>query len=309
MLRGALDVAAALVSRLSLGALARLARGLAPLLRVRREHVRTALARAGLPEATVAGVYVDLVRGALELLWLSGLARRAPAETEVLLSRGVEVDDRSRALIDGALAAGPVVFAASHTGNWEIAAYWAAGEARRHRKRMAALVRRQGARGADAFIGALRRAFGLEAISDAEPRGFSRAVRVLREGGAVAAVIDQRPVGPSVTAPFLGAPARVDLTFATLAARASATVLFVAARRREDRWVVHVLDRAEPPRSRAGREALARRGTRLLEAFVRVHPRAYLWLHERWGSPRAARRDERRRALWGIRAEETHHVG
>lgn len=309
MLRGALDVAAGLVSRLSLDALARLARGLAPLLRVRRGHVRSALARAGLPEAAAGEVYVDLVRGALELLWLSGRVRRLPDETVALVARDVEVDDRSRDLIDAALAAGPVVFAASHTGNWEIAAYWAANRAERHGKRVAALVRRQGARGADAFVGALRRAFGLEAISDAEPRGFSRAVRVLRGGGAVAAVIDQRPVGPSVTAPFLGAPARVDLTFATLAARGRATVLFVAARRRGAHWVIEVLDRADPPRGRAAREALARRGTRLLDAFVRAHPRAYLWLHERWGSPRAARRDERRRALWGIRAEETHHVG
>jgi Kdo2-lipid IVA lauroyltransferase/acyltransferase len=304
---------ARLVALGSFSRLGWLARALAPAVRVRRGHVRAAMARAGVARAAAAQVYVDLVRGALELLWLSGRLRADPASARRVIDERVHIDDASRATLCRALDGGPVVVAASHTGNFELAAYWLARQQSERGRPAAALVTRQGVGAADRFVTSLRRAFDLEPlaphVTGAAPS--SRALDVLRRGGAVAVVIDQAPAAPGVTTSFLGAPARVDPAFATLAARAGAHVVFVAAHRDGADVHIRVLGESEPPRTSASRLALARRGTALLDAFVRAHPESWMWLHRRWKAPsrRAHRRVERPRALWGIRAVETRHAG
>ncbi|MCA9589443.1 MAG: lysophospholipid acyltransferase family protein [Myxococcales bacterium] len=287
------------------------ARLVAPAVRVRRGHVRAAMARAGVPLGVAARVYVDLVRGALELLWLSGRLCRDPESARRVVRDRVRLDDASHATLTKELDGGPVVIAASHTANFELASYWLARELSARGRPAAALVTRQGVGAADRFVTSLRRAFGIEPLAPhtggAPPS--RRALEVLRSGGAVAVVIDQAPATAGVTAPFLGAPARVDVAFASLAARAGARVVFVAAHREGADVHVRVLGVAGPPRTAASRVALARRATALLDGFVREHPESWMWLHRRWKAPAVRARVERPRALWGIRAVETRHAG
>src|SRR5215472_6043107 len=109
------------------------------LLRIRRAHVETAMLAAGVskPKRTAQAMYANLGAGVAELLWLSrhgptalirnpqgfrwgawGERRRSPHRGSI-----VSIDPASRALIQRARALGRgIVLAASHTGNWELAA-------------------------------------------------------------------------------------------------------------------------------------------------------------------------------------------
>ena len=141
------------------------ARLVAPAVRVRRGHVRAAMARAGVPLGVAARVYVDLVRGALELLWLSGRLCRDPESARRVVRDRVRLDDASHATLTKELDGGPVVIAASHTANFELASYWLARELSARGRPAAALVTRQGVGAADRFVTSLRRAFGIEPLA------------------------------------------------------------------------------------------------------------------------------------------------
>lgn len=294
MLDAALRALAALVALVpSLGALAapgRLVGWLAgSVLRIRRRQVEEAMARAGLsqPAAEARAMYAGLGVGALELVWLAGAsgARRTAA-----LEQRVVFDDDFEPAVDRALARGPIVFAASHTGNWETAAFAAARLLAARGRRLAVVAKPLSVSGFDAFCTRLRRACGLELLT---PRGaFARCREALARGDAVAMPIDQVPERErhAVHASFLGASARVDRAPAVLAARAGATLLVVAAARDSAGvQTISVLAALRPdgcPDRTAFPEHASRTATVALDAFVRRHPSSWLWLHRRWRAPR-----------------------
>lgn len=263
------------------------------ILRIRRAVVEDAIRRAALADdaAAIAGrMYRDLGRGLAELLWLAGggRARRERAIAEV------RIDDDAARAFDEAASEGPVVVFASHTGNWELAAAAAARLLRARRKRLFVVAKPMHARGVDRFLARIRRDAGVEAIA---PRGaFAAARRALAVGDVVVTPIDQVPdrTSHAVSLPFLGAPALVDRAPATLAWRARATVLVVAAERADGGvHVVHVLDTIHPPApgeagARAWIHETTRRATAALDRFVRSAPHGWLWLHRRWRTPRGA---------------------
>lgn len=234
------------------------------------------MTRAGLPAAPDA-MYASLGYGVVELL---DLAARDPSPR----IDAVILDD---SLVAELAAPGPVVFLASHTGNWELGAAALA----RHR-RLHIVAKRLRERGFDVFMARLRARLGIHVIP---PDGALAAARAaLREGGAVALPIDQVPdrEAHALRVPFLGAEALVDRAPATLAVRAGARMLVVAAEREGQTHRVKLLgalmaEADEPARrtiDRATREA-----TRLLDAFVRRRPGGWLWLHRRWRAPRPCR--------------------
>src|SRR5262245_29492876 len=84
---------------------------------IRRAHVLAAMRRAHIADAGRAArsMYRALGMGVFELLWMTGHGRS--------LAPVADLDAPSRRALDGARAKGRgVVIAASHTGNWEIAA-------------------------------------------------------------------------------------------------------------------------------------------------------------------------------------------
>ncbi|MBI2395422.1 MAG: hypothetical protein HYV09_37985 [Deltaproteobacteria bacterium] len=243
-------------------------------LRIRRAHVVSSLARAGFGDGgvrTARAVYRGLGASALELLWIA-------AHPEVPATSLVRVDGRAR--FDGALARGRgVIVATAHTGNWDLVGCACAGQTR-----LAVVTKRLSARSLDAWWQRTRASRGLDLL--AAPDGdVLRAVRArLAEGGAVALLIDQDPerTRSVVAAPFLGEVALHDTLVATLAARTGASIAVAFGRR--DPHLVDIVEVITPP-PRAGRawiEATTRAMAARLDAFVREDPACWLWLHRRW---------------------------
>jgi KDO2-lipid IV(A) lauroyltransferase len=241
-------------------------------LRIRRTHVEEAMRIAGVG-THASGMYRELGTSAVEFLWLATRGRRA-------LDR-VRIDEESRVRWTDALARGRgVVVAASHTGNWDLAACAIARDVP-----LLVVTKRLRVRWLDRLWQGTRAAQGVM-LSGA--RGaLQRARVVLGRGGAVAMMIDQVPARPShaVEVDFLGRAALVDRAPAALAASARAPLVVAAARRGPGgRQILHVLEVLVPP-PRAGRawiDAASATATRALDRFVRAHPTQWLWLHRRW---------------------------
>jgi KDO2-lipid IV(A) lauroyltransferase len=229
-------------------------------------------------------MYRALGTNVMELLWLS---RRPGALRDVC-----SLDPRSRAVLESARAKGRgIVLAASHTGNWELAACAMARELD-----LTVIVKPIATRGLDEFMTRARRAHGLGLTL---PEGALQPARdVLARGGSIALLIDQVPAHESHGIPveFLGARALADRAPAALAAATGAPLVVVAFRRDADgTHAIDVLDVLDPP-PRGRREwtlEATRKATAALAAFVRRHPSQWLWMHRRWRAPRSS--EERNR--------------
>jgi KDO2-lipid IV(A) lauroyltransferase len=266
-------------------------------LRIRRAHVEESMRAAGLSgvRREAGAMYAALGTSAVEFLWMACQGARA--------LEPVRIEEGSIAPWNEALARGRgVVIAASHTGNWDLAAC-----AMAQRVELLVVTKRLHVRWLDRFWQSTRAALGVRL---AEGRGAMATSReVLRRGGAVAMMIDQVPGAArhAMAVEFLGRPALADRAPATLAAVTGAPLVVAAARRDErGRHWLHVLDVLQPPRrgSRAWIGPATRAATVALDRFVRAHPSQWLWLHRRWKSilpapcpPLSSSRSSRRRPV------------
>lgn len=257
-------------------------------LRIRRSMVTGAMTRAGVPDAERAAtsMYRDLGAGVFELLWLAG---KSDAERAAALRENVVLDDALLAEIDAACARGPLIFAASHTANWELVAFGAAQALEARGRRLAVVVKPQSVGVVDAFCTRLRQACGVVLVA---PDGaFGAARRLLAAGDVVAMPIDQVPgrTKHGIQVSFLGAPAHADRSIATLARATGATLLVVGASRDGRMQRVHLLGSLRADDTNRGATSwiasATREATRLLEAFVASHPSSWLWMHRRWRAP------------------------
>jgi KDO2-lipid IV(A) lauroyltransferase len=239
--------------------------------------------RAGVPTPPVAAdaMYRALGTSALELLWLS----RGPRDLRALTAfdgdteaRYAELRRRGRGM----------VLAASHTGNWDLAACAVATRL----GPISVVTKRLSMASVDALWQQTRAGYGVRLVL---ARGaFAMAREALAAGSAVAMMIDQVPEHErhGTRAPFLGADAWVDRAPATVAARFGVP-LVVTASRRDDagRQCLSILEVLEPP-PRAGAswiDEATHRATTVLAGFVVAHPSEWLWMHRRWNAPRNPR--------------------
>jgi KDO2-lipid IV(A) lauroyltransferase len=209
------------------------------------------------------------------------------------LAEIVRVDQAAESALDRAIAEGPVVLFASHTGNWELAAAAAAALLRARQRRLVVVAKAIKDGRVDAFVARLRSTLGVTVLPPAG--ALANARRALEAGDVVAMPIDQVPerTAHATEVEFLGRPAFVDRAPAVLAWRARATILVVATERAPETQthVVRVLRTIAPPRqARAAEWAVTASAdaTASLEAFVRRAPAAWFWLHRRWRRPLAA---------------------
>jgi KDO2-lipid IV(A) lauroyltransferase len=235
-------------------------------LRVRRAHVEASMRVAGIagPRAQARAMYRALGVSACEFLWLASNASEARSlEGVARLASG------SRAKLDDAMASGRgIVLAASHTGNWDLAACAIAQAIP-----LLVVTKHLKMRRLDAFWQSTRAAYGV-ALADAAG-AVSRARVALARGGAVE---------------FLGREALVDRAPAALAALTGAPLVVTASHRAADGAQEMQVLRVLVPPLRPGPgwiEAATREATQALDAFVREHPSEWLWLHRRWRAPAA----------------------
>ncbi|MDP9001885.1 MAG: lysophospholipid acyltransferase family protein [Myxococcota bacterium] len=244
-------------------------------LRIRRRHVEHAMREAGIVDAgaEVNAMYRSLGTSAFEFLHL--------ASNGVCATMHAHVDPASRDLWWAALERGSgIVIAASHTGNWDLAACAVAREVE-----LLVVTKRLRVRALDAFWQKARAAQGIR-LSNAVGV-IARARTVLGRGGAVAMMIDQVPMSSrhAVAAEFLGRRALIDRGPAALAAACRAPLVVAASRREASgEHVLVVLDVIVPPHrpSRSWIIDATAAATRALDRFVRAHPSQWLWLHRRW---------------------------
>ena len=287
-LLGALARVVGLLPWRALGALGRAVGWLAgSLFRIRRAHVEQAMGIAGIeaPSRQADALYAGLGRSAVEFLWL---ARRGGE-----IARHVTIDPASAARWRAAVDAGRgVVIAASHTGNWDLAACVMARDIE-----LLVVTKRLSVASVDRFWQSTRAGRG---VTLTEARGaIARSREILGRGGAVAMMIDQVPARRrAVAVEFLGRPASADRAPAALAAAARAPLVVAAARRSSSGdHVLHVLEVIAPPdpEGRSGRAWIAEAtvaATRALEEFVRAYPSQWLWLHRRWKLPEGGARPD-----------------
>jgi len=219
------------------------------------------------------GMYRSLGISSFEFLWLAG-------GDAARIDGRVRIDDASRRALDAARARGRgIVFAATHTGNWDLAAC-----AMARRMPLLVITKRLSMRALDHFWQSTRSRYGVRLRGALGAMEEGR--RMLREQGAVAMMIDQVPLQRRHAVPveFFGRPAFADKAPAALAAAAGAP-LVVSATFRDDDGVHHlvVLDVLFPEKAGPAWIAQATRAsTEALECFVRAHPSEWLWLHRRW---------------------------
>jgi Kdo2-lipid IVA lauroyltransferase/acyltransferase len=235
-------------------------------------------AGVGAPAREAGAMYAALGRSALELLWLAGRGREAASH--------VTIDTDSAAAWRSALSGGRgVVVAASHTGNWDLAACAIARDVE-----LLVVTKHLSVASLDRFWQVTRARQGVKLTSAQGAIGKAR--EVLRRGGAAAMMIDQAPSSRrhAVSIDFLGRPALADRAPAALAAAARAPLVVAAARRTtEGAHVLHVLEVIEPP-AHASPAWIAQATVSAacaLEGFVRAYPSQWLWLHRRWKQPGA----------------------
>ncbi len=291
-----LRLLALLVGLLPWGALAVLGRGVGWLagsvLRIRRAHVESAMGQAGIeaPSREASAMYEALGRSAFEFLWIArrGARSRSPGPD---LAPHVAIDPASAAPWRAALEGGRgVVVAASHTGNWDLAACAIARDVE-----LLVVTKHLRAPSIDRFWQSTRARQGVT-LTGAEG-AMARARETLRRGGAVAMMIDQAPSSRrhTVGIEFLGQPALAERAPAALAAVARAPLVVAAARRSASgQHVLHVLQVIEPRGSEPAGAWIARAtlsAARALDAFVRAYPSQWLWLHRRWKQPDAGARE------------------
>ena len=239
--------------------------------------------RAKIPAARAhaARMYRSLGASLFELLWLA-------ARTNSRAAALARFDAASEARLRDALAKGRgVVLAASHTGNWELAA-----AAISESFALTAVTKRIHSASVDAFVGEARASRGWNAASGEAVLDVARAA--LARGEIAAMMIDQVPdrARHAIHVDFLGAAAFADRAPATLAFRMGAPLVVVASSRdAEGHQAMRVLAVLEPPAkgsAERGRTWIAdatRDASASLDTFVRTHPAEWLWMHRRWRAP------------------------
>lgn len=221
-------------------------------------------------EAIARRMFESLGESAMELAQLRTIDR--------VLGSYVRLDPAARALLERVGDGAGAVMVTGHVGNWELLMRrcvhaglkaYAVGKAS-HDPRFTRLMAK--VRGAD------------RVIWRGEPGASRRILRVFREEGLLALLIDQDTKVQGVFVPFFGRLAHTPRAAADLALRFDAGVAAIFIHRRPEGG--HEITAREIPKPRAkGEEAvveLTAAMTRAIEEEIRAHPHEWVWMHQRW---------------------------
>jgi KDO2-lipid IV(A) lauroyltransferase len=108
---------------------------------------------------------------------------------------------------------------------------------------------------------------------------------ILKAGGVLGLVIDQRTSGRALLAPFFGRPARCERAPAVLLKRQRVPVVIVSCLMQPEplRYRLEFHEVLEPDEwARRDVEAIVTRINQGLERLIRAHPEQYVWIHDRY---------------------------
>lgn len=242
--------------------------------RVVERHVAAAF--PGLPRAEVERIarasYANLGRTTVEA---AVLPRRGP---DAVLAQVEGVDGWEH--VERARAGGRgMIFVAGHIGNWELAGAYVAA-----RVPLDAVAMHLANPLVDRYVTSTRQRLGMHVVHD--EHAVRQVPRAVREGRAVAMLIDQGAVGLASTwVPFFGRLARTPRGPAVFALRLDAPVIFGMALRQPSgkyRMVFEPVEIAHSGDREADVDRIAAEYTAVLERWVRRLPEQYFWQHRRW---------------------------
>lgn len=197
---------------------------------------------------------------------------------------------RSQNVIRALLRDRPLLIVTGHLGNWEVAGYLigTAGF------KTYAIARTLDNPYLERFLLRFRQATGQTVI--AKKDDFDRLQDVMKAGGKVATLADQDAGPRGVFVPFFGRPASTHKAVALMAIEFDALMVVIGVPRLAEPMYYGVVCEDEiDPRDYAGRsdavKAMTERYTAALERLIRRHPEQYFWLHRRWKSQPAAKKN------------------
>jgi Kdo2-lipid IVA lauroyltransferase/acyltransferase len=232
---------------------------------------------SGLAEPEVLRIarasYEHLGRTSIEAALLAGYS---PAQVRAMFE-GVD----NQEALTAALAEGKgVLLVSGHLGNWELAGAFVAASG----VPIEAVARGMENPLFDRYITRTREDLGMVVVHDAD--AVRRVPRAMREGKAVAMLVDQGAAGlASSWVPFFGRYAKTPRGPAVFALRLGAPVVFATALRQPSgKYVMHY--ERVPVHPTGDREADVDRivadYTATLERWIRRAPEQYFWHHRRW---------------------------
>lgn len=180
------------------------------------------------------------------------------------------------------------IFVTAHLGDWEAGS---AVLAHLGFDPFYAVVKAPKNRPLSAYLQRIREARGLRSL----PRrgAMQHASQILRGGGYLGMVLDQRARKRPVLAPYFGRPACCDRSAGVLMKRLRTPVVVGACYRTAPwRWRVHIPTVIHPDElAGVDPEAIVARLNREFEAGVRAAPEQYFWLHDRYRGADSAAAD------------------
>jgi lipopolysaccharide heptosyltransferase II len=196
------------------------------------------------------------------------------------LARYVEAENVD--LIHNELRAGrPVVLLLSHIGNWELAAQLVPHYA--PYTRIGSPYQRLRNRYIDQHIRRTRVRTGAELFDRSE--GFHRPIELLRSGGLLGIFADQHAGDHGLWTPFFGRLASTTALPGLLAKRTGATVMAAAVHTEgPGRWRMVFTPRLDSPGDSVN--SVTWKANAIIEQQIRRAPEDWLWVHNRWKTPR-----------------------
>jgi heptosyltransferase-2 len=175
----------------------------------------------------------------------------------------------------------PVVLILSHLANWELFAHILPKYIGYVRN--STIYQRLGNRFIDEHVRRVRGRAGVEMFDRKE--GFDKAIKLLRDGGAMGILSDQHAGDHGVWAPFFGRLASTSPLPALLAKRTRAALVGVAIYTDgRARWRVVISPALQDNQESVG--SLSAKTNQVIEQQIRRAPEDWFWVHNRWKTPR-----------------------
>jgi KDO2-lipid IV(A) lauroyltransferase len=173
-----------------------------------------------------------------------------------------------------------LIIVTGHLGNWELGGAYLAARG----LPVDAVARHMANPLFDRYLTATRQRIGMTVVHD--ENAVKRVPRSLRDGRAVAFLVDQGTVGLASTwVPFFGRYAKTPRGPAVFALRLGAPIVFgVAIRQPSGRFALHLegIDATDTGDREADVDRIVADYTLALERWVRRVPEQYFWHHRRW---------------------------
>ncbi len=175
----------------------------------------------------------------------------------------------------------PVVLILSHLANWELFAHILPKYIGYVRN--STIYQRLGNRFIDEHVRRVRGRAGVEMFDRKE--GFDKAIKLLRDGGAIGILSDQHAGDHGVWVPFFGRLASTSPLPALLAKRTRAALVGVAIYTDgRARWRIVISPALEDNQGSVG--SLSAKTNQVIEQQIRRAPEDWFWVHNRWKTPR-----------------------